>query len=160
MQEFLPFGIPLAAAVRELSAASGRGSITTSHEVALDEFGTVEIAVFRYDDFGLNPGCFATVIKKSHQHGGIDVGKMNACDVDAARGRTEGETVGIGWYGSCDGEGTIEHEIVLETGFITQGSLHDASLVDRVVGIGAQCLFAIVGSEHAHLIKQVDGAKR
>ena len=53
MQPLQPFGIPRAVARREFFLARGRFAVTTCEEVALNEFGTVEVAIGGDDDIEL-----------------------------------------------------------------------------------------------------------
>ena len=94
-----------------------------------------------------------------HQTGGFDVAEVYAQDID--RLFIIGcETVGIGWYQRRDGQGSVEIEIVLEMYFVAEDTFLEPTFIDRVVGIGTQNLFTVMGYKHTHLVEQVDGTQR
>ena len=45
-------------------------------------------------------------------------------------------------------------------GFVAQYTLYETTLVEGIVRIRAEHVFAVMGYEHAHLVEQVDGAQR
>ena len=81
--------------MRELFLTSGRGTITTCHEVTFDELRVVEIAVFGGNDLVLTLDCLLTVVEMGHEGSCFDTAETNTQNVNTAIGSIKGETVRI-----------------------------------------------------------------